>query len=154
MPSKESIPALIGATRLRLRQEIGRLTTPLGLTPHHIHILTLLRDVGPKTMHDVASAIRVDDATVSRMMSKLGTRKWVRIERDRSDRRRAIVAITAAGRKITAGFSAKAEKLISHIMTGLSPDEIDITQQSLKRILANLDQLVEGAPEPSSLLDD
>src|SRR3954453_23282025 len=135
LPSKDSIPALIGATRLRQRQEIGRLTTPLGLTPHHIHILTLLRDGGPLTVHDVATRIRVDDATVSRLMSKLSTRKWVRIQRARSDRRRAIVAITAAGKRITTGFSAKVAKLIDHMMAGLSPDQLDTTRESLRRIL-------------------
>ena len=148
-----SIPALISATRMRLRQEIARLTAPLGLTPHHIYILTLLKEGGQMTMHDVAATIRVDDATVSRMMSKLSARKWVRIARDRSDRRRANVAITPAGRKITTGFVTKAEKLMSAMMSGLSSDQLATTRESLQRILENLDRLVDGKPAAATLDD-
>jgi DNA-binding MarR family transcriptional regulator len=55
---------------------------------------------GPMTQRELASAVQVEDQTISRTVERLQRSGYVERHRDDADRRRVVVTLTATGRDI------------------------------------------------------
>lgn len=78
--------------------------TPLGLSPIQLRILTLVRDLPPfrRRVTALARELGVSQPTVSDALAALSAKGLVRREPDPDDRRRGVLALTPAGRRLAA----------------------------------------------------
>lgn len=80
---------------MRLRAESA--LAPLGLRPRHLVTLTVLRDHGEGTQQALAAALQIDRTNLVGLLNELEQEGLVARTRSTEDRRRHIVALTAAG---------------------------------------------------------
>jgi DNA-binding MarR family transcriptional regulator len=73
---------------------------------------------GPCTMTDLAQHKAVSLSTISKSVDMLVKRGWVERQHDARDRRKALVVLTAAGRRALSGIKKQA---LRHVTEKLSP---------------------------------
>lgn len=69
------------------------------LTPPQFAALAKLRDLGECSQSQLGQLIAMDAATIKGVIDRLKARDLVTVSEDREDRRRTVVALTAAGRE-------------------------------------------------------
>ena len=100
-------------------------------------LLAYLVRNGPSTQRKIATATGQHPAGVSRLLVELEEQKLVRKGRDREDRRRARVELTAAGRRC---FEAGRPHVIGAMRSALAP----LTLEEKKQLRALLSKLCPG----------
>ncbi|QFU92632.1 MarR family winged helix-turn-helix transcriptional regulator [Amycolatopsis sp. YIM 10] len=103
----------------------------LGLTHAGLIVLHHL-DAEPRSQRQLAVLCRVTDQTMSRTIERLQRNGFVARENDVADRRRTIVRLTAAGRRVLA--SARREERESELLLGVVDDYDDFRAQLLKLV--------------------
>ena len=98
---------------------------------------------GPATQRELASAVQVEDQTMSRTVERLERSGYVERRRDDADRRRVVVTLTASGRAtcLRAGDVAVAEGFF----TG-GVDDVPALRASLTGLIRHLSS--QRWPEP------
>lgn len=86
-------------TALRVRKAYAEALATSDLLPNHHAILAVLNEEGPTYQKHLANRTTVDSGDLVAYLDALQTRQYVTRERDPKDRRRHLVAITAAGRR-------------------------------------------------------
>ncbi len=81
--------------------------------------LVVLASRGPQRMVDLAGALGVAPSTAGRMCDRLVRKGLIRRQRARTDRRAVLVSITAAGRGVVDGATARRRALIAGILSRL-----------------------------------
>jgi putative acetyltransferase len=87
------------AASRELIRELGFLQTayrPVGMAHSHCHAMIEL-EAGAMTQSDLAAKLRLDKSTTSRVVDRLVSEGWAKIERNPADRRQAVVTLTARG---------------------------------------------------------
>jgi DNA-binding MarR family transcriptional regulator len=105
------------------------------LSAHQASILDHLDEVDPTTMTDLAAHMGVTVATMSLAIDRLEDKHYVRRARDRRDRRRVQVRITAAGVRVREAKSVLDPVRIEQLLAELSPADRDAALAGL-RLLA------------------
>lgn len=96
-PSKKNAAALVNAAReystaaVMLHAAVADL---VGLSPTDLKALDLLQRLGPLTAGELALQTGLATASVTSLIDRLQRKRFVRRTRDRSDRRRVVVALT------------------------------------------------------------
>ncbi len=119
-------PAAVDAVLVASRTLIGVATRSLGAAAEETTIaqyrtLVVLMSRGPQRMVDLATALEVAPSTAGRMCDRLVRKGLVRRYRARTDRRSVQVSITAAGRQVVDGATARRRAIIAEILAGLPP---------------------------------
>ncbi len=70
-----------------------------GLKPRQLRILDLLADRGPIGQRELAGLMGIDHSVLVNLLNPLEADKLVKRERDKADRRRHIITVTAAGKR-------------------------------------------------------
>ena len=148
-----NIGLLIKHVHILLHRVIDLKAIPLGLTANQWRPLLLIEHKGVDTPAEMARAMGVDPAGVTRTLDRVESKGWLRRERVPEDRRVVKIVLTDSGREVAARIlPAIAETLNIHLQ-GFSEAEIAMLFALLKRMIVNgeqhlLQQTAEHAPEP------
>lgn len=117
----------------RLRQQSAG-----GLTPTQLSALATVERAGPVTLGDLALAERVQPPTITRVVAKLDEQGLVTRQTDPFDRRSALVATTAEGRRTLQQNRRRRDAYLARRLAVLTPDE----RARLERALPVIERLI------------
>lgn len=135
---------LIAAARRQMKRAVTDRVQRHGLTAQQFWALINIDEADGPSLGEIAARLRMDPPTASRAVTLLLERKLVKAEGDRGDRRRLRLRLTAQGRAKIGALRQLAAELRGSAVHGLSPDEEETLRTLLKKIIANLDRLVES----------
>jgi DNA-binding MarR family transcriptional regulator len=139
-------PAAIDATRLRV--VIARLSRRMrhhqlaGLTPTQLSALSTVDRTGPLRLGDLAAAEGIAPSTLTRTVSALEERGYVKRCAVPGDARACMLAITPRGREVLGRIRRESTAMLADLLMRLTPDRT----AALAGALPVLEQLAEAAP--------
>jgi putative acetyltransferase len=103
-----------------------------GETTHsQCHALIELSRQGPRSVTQLAAALRLDKSSTSRLVAELARRGWVRVATDPRDARGRIATLVPAGRRALEGIDTEADQRVSGALDTLSPEQRDVVVRGL-----------------------
>lgn len=95
----------------------------VGLNPYHHAILALLEGSAPETQAEIADGLGYDRGTLVGLLDELEEQQLVERKRDRDDRRRQIVRITAEGKRTLGKLRALSRRLEDEFLAPLDAEQ-------------------------------
>src|ERR1700751_1178361 len=127
MPGTEPAPLLLYLVKrveLAIRARLDEIVRPAGLTAVQYTALTVLERHDDMSSAQLARHSFVTAQSMADMITTLQRRRLIERHRDRADRRRLVVALTAEGRRLLDRFRDEVAALECEMITGLSGQEI------------------------------
>ena len=122
---------LLGKVGAVARQHWTATLARTGVSPNQFLVLMALAETGPVCQQFLAGVIGIDPRNIVLILDSLGARGLVNRETDPDDRRRRLIELTSAGRRIVAELSALGEQTERELLALVpQPD-----QECLRRIL-------------------
>lgn len=118
---------------------IGRLLRPLGVSAAGGLVLGVLRDHGPMSPSELGERLIVTRATVTGVVDSLARRGLVTRRPDPRDRRRAVIEISATGRRTLQKVRETVHRHEREWLSALSEDDLRAYIAQLHRIQDALD---------------
>jgi DNA-binding MarR family transcriptional regulator len=140
-------PLLDHFARLGRRAYEGAMT-PGGLRPRHLIALKLLSEQGPQSQQGLADALSLDPSNVVGLLNELEERDLIARRRDRADRRRHIVELSASGEEELAVAYARLSCVEDELLGGLSAAERAILYDLLQRAVGVKSPPCDTSDEP------
>jgi DNA-binding MarR family transcriptional regulator len=109
------------------------------LRPWHFATLAALSDFGPLVQHELADRLNIKRSNLVGYVDELEQRHLVRRERDKHDRRRQNVSLTADGQSLLRRLRQRARDLQPDLLQVLTESEQDTLLALLRRILRAYD---------------
>ncbi|MFB7588636.1 MarR family transcriptional regulator [Streptomyces sp. NPDC056169] len=134
------LTAIGKAARRRLTDRLAA----RGLRLWHLTVLALLGDLGPQMKTALAARLDINASDLVKIVNDLERAGHVDCVRDRSDRRRVVVALTDEGRAALADLSADIASADDEILAPLSPGERDQLGSLLRRVHRHLEPAPAG----------
>src|SRR5882757_6103072 len=107
--------------------------SPGGLRPRHLIALKLLSEHGPASQQGLADALSLDPSNVVGLLNELEDRELITRRRDRADRRRHIVELSALGEDELNLAYARLSIVEDDLLSALSVEERDALYHLLAR---------------------
>ena len=146
MQKQDSLARLIGLARRRLKQATGARVARYGLSPQQFWVMVFLEETDGPTLTQLCERIRADAPTASRIVSALTRRGLVRPARDASDRRRTLLKLTPAGRRMGVELQPLAAEIRGVVERDLDRSEAAELRRLLNTVIRSLDRYhMEGA---------
>jgi len=145
MPRQEPVGLLIGAARRRIKQAVGRRLRPYRLTPQQFWLLVAVMEGRAASLTELAERLRGDQPTASRVVAALVRRKYVRVDEDPKDRRRARLSVTSSGEALRADLGRVAAEIRSAIVERMDETEQEALRAGLRKVIENMDRLEDAA---------
>jgi DNA-binding MarR family transcriptional regulator len=139
------VGALLGASVRTLKQGVAARAAEHGLTPRQFGILVALFESERPTLRELATRLRIDEPTTSRVVHTLARRRLVRAEPDPDDRRRVHLATTSVAESLRRPLLAIAREVRAAVVLGFSPAERRRLEASLRRVLENSTRWADAA---------
>jgi DNA-binding MarR family transcriptional regulator len=117
-----------------------------GLRPRHVVALHLLHERGPLPQHGLGEALCLDPSNVVGLLNELEERGLVERRRDRADRRRHTVSLSAAGSAELARAYTRLALAEDEMFSALSGDERATLHELLVRAVSAASPLYDGSP--------
>lgn len=117
-----------------------------GLRLWHLTVMTLLADLGPQMKTALASRLDMNASDLVKIVNDLARIGQVDCVRDRTDRRRVVVELTAEGRTYLAGLSAEIASADDEILAPLDAAEREQLGSLLRRVHSHLERPPAGVP--------
>jgi DNA-binding MarR family transcriptional regulator len=142
----EAAPPSIDVTRLRVA--IARVSRSLrrhelaGLTPTQLSALSTVDKTGPLRLGDLAAAEKIAPSTLTRLVTVLEDRGYVRRGPVPGDARAAVLSVTAEGHAILERIRQESTILLADSLRTLSPDQL----AALTAALPALEKLANATP--------
>ena|SRR5690606_3631943 len=111
------------------------------LSVHQWRVLANLKASGKLTAKQVCRETRMDKVKVSRALTGLLAKGWIKKEPDPSDLRAQIVSLTAAGSRVVSNVIPRALDWERALMQSLSEDERQAMMTAIEKLNARLDEL-------------
>lgn len=89
------------------------LLEPLGLTYPQYLVMMVLWETEPVQMADLGARLFLDSGTLTPLLKRMETAGFITRVRDKSDERRMVIALTAAGRRLKKKAAAVPQALIA-----------------------------------------
>ena len=102
-------------------------------------LAAIMNMADPKSQSDVARRLRLEGATVTRMIDVLSREGLVERTPDPADRRVNLLSITPAGEVALKDIFEVYDALRDHVLTDIAPDERATLHDLLGRIIARVD---------------
>lgn len=143
VPTKHQLPAalktsdafLLGRLRTKLVRLLAEEHERLGLRLGAGTILICLADLGPMNQRDMADLLDVDPGSVVRVVDQLEERGLAERRADAEDRRRNLVTITQAGRKVREEYGIRRAQIEETIFGGIGPEGRAVLRQLLAELI-------------------
>lgn len=116
------------------RRSWARMLSERGLTPHHHGVLMALAELGPTGQQQLSEAIGIDPRNAVPVIDGLVERELLVRDIDAADRRRRVLALTAAGHELVRDLTVTGSELERDFLRALDASE----QQQLRRMLSAL----------------
>jgi DNA-binding MarR family transcriptional regulator len=108
----------------RVGRRAAEATMPAGgLRPRHLIALKLLCEHGPVSQQGLADALSLDPSNVVGLLNELEERELITRRRDRADRRRHIVELSARGEEELSLAYARFRLVEDDLLSALSAEE-------------------------------
>ncbi len=120
----------------------------LDINPGQGRILFPLWQDGPMSMRELARKASLGPSTLTSMLDRLERAGYVVRQRSSPDRRKIIVTLVVADRKIFDVWERVSEEMTVLFYRGFAPADIDGFERDLRRILDNLLDADRGAGQP------
>jgi DNA-binding MarR family transcriptional regulator len=140
-PGSGPLPALAGRLGYLLkhaRDRLGELTVevlaPFGVTGRQVAVLIAIDDRVPLSQQEVARRLGVDRTTMVELIDELEARQLVQRRPDPADRRRNVVALTAAGTATLSGASRATREAERLFLGSLSPAQGAAFREALRAV--------------------
>jgi DNA-binding MarR family transcriptional regulator len=114
---------LIARVARVVRQRFEQVLTPLGLRQRHVVALSYLRGYGPTAQQKLADRLRMDASSMVCLLNELEENDLVVRQRDRADRRRAIVELSPQGEFALCRVDKAVQIVEDEMMTQLNDQE-------------------------------
>ena len=130
------------------RRRIEQAVATAGLRPRELLALWHLEERGPSAQQALAELVGVDATNIVAVLNSLEDAGLVDRRRDRADRRRAIIELSAKGEQRLAEIDRALRQVDDQLLAPLSPAE----RQTLNDLLARAVQHIaaDGPAEPGS----
>jgi len=129
---------LVKQVELAVRSHLDSLLRPAGLTALQYTALTVLERHPDLSSAQLARNSFVTSQSMADMITALEGRGLIERHRDQADRRRLVVALTAAGRELLDRYRDLVAALEERMLAGLDTDETSGLRHSLHVCRANL----------------
>jgi DNA-binding MarR family transcriptional regulator len=120
----------------------------IGINPGQGRILFPLWQDGPMSMRELARKASLGPSTLTSMLDRLERAGYVARQRSSRDRRKIIVTLVVADRKIFDVWERVSEEMSVLFYRGFAPADIDRFERDLRRVLDNLLDADRGAGQP------
>lgn len=123
----------------------------VGLTLPQLKLLGLLAS-RPEGMHgrELARVLGIRPSAVTALVERVVEPGYAWREEDPRDRRIIRVRITERGRELLERMAAGQRELLGRMLDQLSPDELVIVQQALRRLRTACERLAAERAQPSA----
>lgn len=103
-----------------------------------VAVLGKVIDDGPMRMSDLADAVRMHPAALTRQVQALEAEGYVERSADPNDGRASVVAVTSAGRLAHRRIEAANDELMAEQLDGWSAEELTSLVEQLDRLVTDL----------------
>jgi DNA-binding MarR family transcriptional regulator len=149
MPGTEPAPLLLYLLKrveLAVRARLDEIVRPAGLTAAQYTALTVLERHDDMSSAQLARHSFVTAQSMADMITTLQGRKLIERHRDRADRRRLVVSLTAEGRVLLDRYRDEVAALECDLIAGLSGQEIAGLRSVLNTCYDNLSLAASRPP--------
>lgn len=129
---------LVKQVELAVRSRLDEIFRPAGLTALQYTALTVLERHEDMSAAQLARHSFVTAQSMGDMIAALQSRGLIERHRDRADRRRLVVALTADGRALLDRYRDTVAALEASMLDGLSEQAVASLRHSLRACQANL----------------
>lgn len=135
--------ASAGALKRGFHRHFG----PLGWTDHKFIALVVLlaNEPKPSIASELAHYAGVTRASMTQVLDRLESARWINRQRDRRDRRLILVALTASGRRAICAALEQYLELAASILDALPPGDLPAFTRTIRRLHALADTLGRAA---------
>ena len=137
---------LVKQVELAVRSHLDSLLRPAGLTSLQYTALTVLERHPDLSTAQLARDSFVTAQSMADMITALEDRGLIERHRDRADRRRLVVALTAAGRDLLDRYRDQVDALEQQMLAGLTKAQVASLRRSLRTCHRNLGGRSPGLP--------
>jgi DNA-binding MarR family transcriptional regulator len=116
------------------------------LTQHQAGILDHLETEKPMMVSELARHMSVTESTMSINVAKLRRNGYVRRVRDRNDRRRAGLTLTAAGVRLKEQNSVLDPDLVMELLSLMNPEDLSRALQGMELLAQAAEKLMSKRP--------
>jgi DNA-binding MarR family transcriptional regulator len=120
-----------------VRQRLDQALTPFGLRQRHVVALSYLRGHGPTAQQVLAECLCMDPSSTVCLLNELEDEDLVVRRRDRADRRRALVHLSAKGEEALCRVDHALQAVEDELLVGLDGDERSLLHGLLARLGAS-----------------
>jgi MarR family transcriptional regulator, lower aerobic nicotinate degradation pathway regulator len=129
---------LLGQLSNEARQRVGKVFAAHEMHRSQYALLAALEQFGPQSQAELSERSGLDRSDVVRWVDELGTRRLVVRKRDPGDRRRNIVSISTAGRRLLADLDEEIDQAQLRFLATLTRDERNQLIRLLSRALGDV----------------
>jgi DNA-binding MarR family transcriptional regulator len=129
---------LVKQVELAVRSRLDDIVRPGGMTALQYTALTVLERHAGMSSAQLARRSFVTAQSMADLIGALEARGLIERNRDHTDRRRLVVALTAEGRALLDRYREEVAALEASMVAGLSPDEVAALRHALNTCHANL----------------
>jgi DNA-binding MarR family transcriptional regulator len=118
--------------------------TPCGkpVSVAEAHALLELSRHGPLVQRDLATWLRLEKSTVSRLVAQLEQRGWLTRARSETDKRTLLLALTADGQRIASELAEARHARFERLLAAIPPAQRDTISQALTTLVEAIDASV------------
>ncbi len=116
---------LLGQLTIEARQFVGEVFAKHDMQRSQYALLAALDQFGPQSQTELSDRSGLDRSDVVRWVDDLAARKLLVRKRDRSDRRRNVVSISAAGRRLLTSLDGDIAQAQLRLLVTLTRQERD-----------------------------
>ena len=136
--AEDSVGFLTASLRTRLFKAVDLEMAKLGFTSAQWPILRLVATGATPTAADLCRQLNYDTGSMTRMLDRL-ERKGVLVRQPSEEDRRVVrLHMTAAGRKVYPKLRDVIIRVLNHLTSDFSPDEVRVANSLLLRMRDNL----------------
>jgi DNA-binding MarR family transcriptional regulator len=125
---------LLGQAALAGDRLVSEALAAEGVRKYHFRVLVALDDDGPLSQAELGRRLHIDRSDMAAVVAELETSGYLTRERDATDRRRNVVALTDDGGAALARMGRAVDTAQARLLEPLSPDE----RAELARLLARV----------------
>ena len=108
------------ALERRVERALAEHSSCCGVTPAQCHAILALEEAGPSSLAEVAAALELDSSTISRTVDGLVKVGLADRREDPTNRRRAILSLSSAGRAAAARINEACDRYYRSLLSSLS----------------------------------